>query len=304
MNTIKKEVFGMRQIVSHLWFDKEAEEAAKFYTTVFDHSEIIRKQEFKDTPSGDAQSVSFRLENLTFSAINGGPFFKINPSISIMVSLSEASEVNNLYTKLAEGGQDLMPLDSYPFSERYAWFEDKYGLSWQLTVDENHVEDQRLRVNLLFSDQACGLAEDALNYYLSVFEGSKAGHISHYSEGEAQDKRAQINYSELNIKDQQLVLMDHGAGGDFNFNEGYSLMLLCGSQAEIDYYWDKLSHVPESEQCGWVKDKFGISWQIVPVRLYELIEKSTPKEQERVTQAMLKMKKLDIEALENAKYFE
>ena len=292
----------MRQIVSHLWFDQEAEEAVDFYLSVFTNSKIIRKVVLKDTPSGDALSIDFKLENLSFSAINGGPYFELNPSISIMVALSNADEVDALYKKLSKGGKDLMPLDTYPFSERYAWFEDRFGLTWQVTVDEDHAKEQKLRVNLLFSDQACGKAEAALNYYHDVFEQSEILQVSHYGEGESQDDRARINYSELKVKDQQLVLMDHGAGGDFTFNEAYSLMILCGSQAELDYYWDKLSHVPEAEQCGWVKDQFGVSWQIIPVRMYELLENSSEEEKNRVTQAMLKMKKLDIEALENAKY--
>ena len=292
----------MRQLISALWFDKEAEEAANFYTSIFENSRIIRRETIKDTPIGDSESIDFELENLSFEAFNGGERANFNSSISIMVSMATDKEVDALYAKLSVGGVDLMPLDSYPFSERYAWVQDKYGVTWQIMVDENSAVKQKLKLNLLFSGESCGKAEAALNYYHEVFNQSEIEAISHYSEGEAEDSRAKVNYSELNINKQKLVLMDHGMGGDFNFNEAYSLMILCGSQAEVDYYWDKLSHDSAFEQCGWLKDKFGVHWQIMPVRLYELMKNGSEEEQKRVTQAMLNMKKLDIEALENAMY--
>lgn len=292
----------MQHLISHLWFDQEAEEAVNLYTTVFENSEITSQTVYEDTPSGDALSIEFRLENLYFSAINGGPHFKFNPAISIMVSLPDGPAVDKLYGELAEGGTDLMPLDSYPFSERYAWFADQYGLTWQLMVDSDHAKSEKLRLNLLFSNAVCGKAEEALDFYQEIFEGAEIRAVSKYSEGEAPDERAKINYAELVIGENELVLMDHGAGGDFTFNEAYSLLILCASQAEVDYYWEKLSSDPNAEQCGWLKDKFGVAWQIVPIRMYELMAEGTEEELNRVTQAMLKMKKIDIEALENAKY--
>lgn len=280
----------MRQLISALWFDKEAEEAVNFYTSIFENSRIIGRETFKDTPIGGSESIDFELENLSFEAFNGGERADFNSSISIMVSMATDKEVDALYAKLSVGGVDLMPLDSYPFSERYAWVQDKYGVTWQIMVDENSAVKQKLKLNLLFSGESCGKAEAALNYYHEVFNQSEIEAISHYSEGEAEDSRAKVNYSELSINGQKLTLMDHGLGGDFNFNEAYSLMILCGSQAEIDYYWDKLSHDPDFEQCGWLKDQFGVHWQIMPVRLYELMKNGSEEEQKRVTQAMLNMK--------------
>lgn len=292
----------MQYFVSHLWFDQEAEEAVNFYTSVFPNSEITNKAVIEDTPSGDALSIEFRLENLFFSAINGGPHFKFNPSISIMVSLPDGQAVDELYEILSPGGHDLMPLDSYPFSERYAWIADKYGLTWQLMVNPELAESSKLRLNLLFSDEMCGQAGAALEFYQFIFDDSEVTVNSRYAEGEAQDDRAKINYSELHLNDVELVLMDHGMGGDFNFNEAFSLMILCASQVEVDYYWDKLSHVPEAEQCGWLKDQFGISWQVVPIGMYELMAEGTDEEIKNVTQAMLQMKKIDLAELEAAKH--
>lgn len=86
----------------------------------------------------------------------------------------------------------------------------------------------------------------------------------------------------------------------FNFNEATSLMVICRDQAEIDYFWEKLSAHPEAEQCGWLKDKFGVSWQIVPFRMDEMMNKGTPEQIERVTKAFLIMKKFDLKELEKA----
>ncbi len=149
-----------QKIVPHLWYDKEAKEAAEFYVSIFSDSKITNITTLRDTPSGDTDIVSFELAGQPFMAISAGPFFKFNESISFMV--------------------------------------------------------------------------------------------------------------------------------------------YCETQDEIDYYWEKLSAVPESEQCGWLKDKFGLSWQIVPVQMDEMLQNGTEDQVARVTQAFLPMKKLDIAALKKA----
>ncbi|MEL1135756.1 VOC family protein [Desulfitobacterium sp. THU1] len=291
----------MQKIIPHLWFDKEAVEAAQRYVELFEDSGIINITTIPDTPSGDSVMVDFRLAGMRFSAISAGPYFTLNPSISLMVACNDPEEVDRLYDNLSVDGTDLMPLGEYPFSKRYAWIQDKYGLSWQLMLVENKEEHRRIRLNLLFAGEVCGKAEEAIEYYLSVFEGSDQGFVNYYQTGESMDVRTKINYGELNILGSQLIAMDHGFGGEFSFNEAFSLMILCDSQAEIDYYWDKLSFVPEAEQCGWVKDQFGLSWQIVPENMNETLSRGTEEEVKRITEAFLKMKKLDIAVLERAK---
>ncbi|KPU43539.1 3-demethylubiquinone-9 3-methyltransferase [Oxobacter pfennigii] len=291
----------MQKIIPHLWYDKEAVEAVQLYVNLFEDSKIISIDKIPDTPSGDAQTVDFQLAGMRFSAISAGPYFTLNPSISLMVACSSQEEVDRLYDNLSVGGAELMPLGEYPFSKRYAWIQDKYGLGWQLMLVENMSQHQRIRPVLLFAGEVCGKAEEAIDYYLSVFEESSKGYVNYYQAGEPKDGRAKINYSELNIQGNQFVAMDHGFGGDFTFNEAFSLMILCANQAEIDYFWDKLSFVPEAEQCGWVKDQFGLSWQIVPYNMNEIMASGTKEEVKRITEAFLKMKKLDIAALEKAR---
>lgn len=293
----------MQKIIPHLWYDKEAVEAAQWYVSLFEDSKIISSSTIPDTPSGDAQTVDFQLAGMRFSAISAGPYFALNPSISLMVACSNAEEVDRLYASLSADGTELMPLGEYPFSKHYAWIQDKYGLSWQLMLVEKMEEHQRIRPSLLFAEDACGKAEEAINYYLSVFEGSNKGYVNYYQAGEPMDERAKINYSELNIRGSQFIAMDHGFGGDFTFNEAFSFMIPCEDQEEIDYFWDKLSFVPEAEQCGWVKDQFGVSWQIIPENMNDIMTNGTKEEVKRITEAFLQMKKLDIAALEKARLY-
>ncbi|KZL88620.1 VOC family protein [Clostridium magnum] len=291
----------MQKIIPHLWFDKEAVEAAKWYVSLFENSRIINITTIPDTPSGDAELVDFQLANLRFSAISAGPYFTFNPSISLMVACGTIKEVDRLHANLSSGGTELMPLGDYPFSKRYAWVQDRYGLSWQLMLVENMEEHQKIRPSLLFAGDACGKAEDAIDYYISTFEESKKGFINHYAVEEAMDTRAKINYGEVNIWGTEFIVMDHGFGGDFTFNEAFSFMVLCENQEEIDYFWDKLSFVPEDEQCGWIKDQFGVSWQITPASMNEILMKGTKEEIKHVTEAFLKMKKFDLATLEKAR---
>src|SRR5690606_15110882 len=114
----------MQKIVPHLWYDKEAKEAASFYLSLFENSKLLSVNVLENTPSGDAELVSFELAGQQFQAISAGPYFKFNPSISLMVACESEEEVNTLWEALVEGGTELMPLGEYPFSKRYAWVQD------------------------------------------------------------------------------------------------------------------------------------------------------------------------------------
>ncbi len=153
----------------------------------------------------------------------------------------------------------------------------------------------------MFAAEVCGKAEEAIEYYLSVFKQTSKGYINRYAPGEAMDESAKINFAEVTLSGNHVILMDHGARGDFTFNEAFSFVVACENQEEIDYYWDKLSFVPEAEQCGWVKDQFGVSWQIVPENMNDVYMKGSKEEVQRVTEAFLQMKKFDLAALEKAR---
>lgn len=296
-----------QKIVPHLWYDKEAKEAAEFYTSIFPDSKIINVTTIHDTPSGDSDIVSFELWGQKFQAISAGPIFKFNPSISFMVNFDPSREkdarekIDDVWNKLSEGGTALMPLDKYPFSERFGWIQDKYGLTWQLILTNPKGEERPPIVpSFLFVGNQCGKAEEAMNFYLSVFKDAKQGTIVRYPKGMEPDKEGTIMFSDFMLENQWFTAMDSAHEHKFSFNEAVSFMVFCDTQEEIDHYWEQLSKVPEAEQCGWLKDQFGISWQIVPNEMGEMMSKGTPEQLARVTKAFLKMKKFDLEELQKA----
>ncbi len=297
----------MQKIIPHLWYDKEAKQAAEFYISVFGkNSEITNINTIHDTPSGDCDIVSFQLWGYEFMSISAGPFFKPNPSISFMVNFdpsqhSDAKEnIDVMWNKLLEGGKVLMPLQQYPFSECYGWVEDKYGFSWQLILTNPEGEERPIILpSLLFIGDVCGKAQEATDFYLSVFKNAKRGLVAPYPAGMEPDKEGTTMFTDFMLEGQWLAAMDSARMHEFGFNEAISLVVNCDTQEEIDYYWEKLSAVPESEQCGWLKDKYGVSWQITPTEMNTMM-KGSPEQVARVTQAFLQMKKFDLAALRKA----
>lgn len=297
----------MQKIIPHLWFDKEAKEAAEFYISLFPGSKINNITTLHDTPSGDCDIVSFKLCGYSFMAINAGPLLKLNPSISFVVNFDPSQDkdakmrIDIVWNKLMEGGKALMPLDRYPFSERYGWVQDKYGLSWQLILTNPEGENRPIIIpSLMFTGKVCGKAEEASDFYLSVFKKSKRGAIARYPAGMEPDKEGTVMFTDFKLGGQWFAAMDSARMHNFKFNEAISLIVNCDSQEEIDYYWEKLSAVPESEQCGWLKDKYGVSWQVVPKEMNEMMTEGTREQIDRVSQAFLPMKKFDVAKLKEA----
>jgi len=295
----------MQKITPHLWFDKEAREAAEFYTSLFPDSNVTNITTLHDTPSGDSDIVSFELAGQSFMAISAGPLFKFNPSVSFFINFDPSRDkdarnnLDRMWERLSEGGTALMPLDKYPFSERYGWVQDKYGLSWQLILSDPEGEERPFIVpSLMFVGDVAGRAEEAINHYLSVFKNSKMGAIAHYGAGQEPDKEGTVMFADFMLEGQWFAAMDSAHEHNFAFNEAISFLVDCDSQEEIDYYWERLSAVPEAEQCGWLKDKFGLSWQISSSALHEMLTKGTREQVDRVTQTFLPMKKLDVAELQ------
>jgi len=298
----------IKPITPHLWFDKEAKEAAEFYCSIFPDSAIDTVQVLKDTPSGEVDVVHFKLAEMDFQAISAGPYFKLNPAVSFIVNYDPSVDpkakenLDAAWTKLAEGGQVLMPLQEYPFSKHYGWVVDRFGVSWQLILTDPSGEPRPFIIpSLLFVSEGCDQAEAATDFYISIFKNSKRGTLARYPAGQGPNKEGSIMFTDFTLDGKWFTAMDGSTQmHKFGFNEAVSFVIYCETQAEIDYYWEKLSAVPESEQCGWLKDKYGLSWQVVPVRMDEMMSKGTPEQLARVTKAFLAMKKFDLEALERA----
>lgn len=296
----------MKKIIPHLWFDKEAKDAAAFYTSVFPDSRVTYTGVITGTPSGDCDVVSFEVMGTSFQAISAGPVFPLNPAISFLVNFDLARDpaahehIDTIWEKLSEGGRALMPLDAYPFSKRYGWIQDKYGVSWQLMLTDPEGEERPPIIPyFLFTKDKAGKAEEASSYYLSVFKDTKRGTLVRHPAGSEPEKEGTIMFTDFMLAGQWFAAMDSALPHPFTFNEAISLIVECETQEEIDYYWEKLSAVPEAEQCGWVKDAYGVSWQIVPAGV-ERYMTGDVEAVKRATAALLSMKKIDMAALKTA----
>lgn len=272
-----------------LWFDKNAKDAASLYCEVFPNSKIL---------SENPMVCDFELDGQKFMGLNGGPHFKPNPSISFFVLYENTDELKAAWDKLSEGGAVMMGLDKYPWSDYYGWFSDKFGISWQFYLGKlDTVGGQKFTTNLMFTQKVAGRTEEAIHFYTSVFKDSKVEGILKYGPGEG-DSVDNVKHAQFILNNQVFMAMDSSLEHKFTFNEGISIVVTCDTQEEIDYYWNKLTEGGAESQCGWLKDKFGVSWQIVPSVLRELM--GDPQRSQRVVQAFMKMKKFDIQALLDA----
>ena len=297
-----------QRIVPCLWYDRQAEEAANYYVSLFKKSKtgnITRYSkagfEVHGMPEGMVLTVEFEIEGQQLVAFNGRPLFKFNPSISFLIACQTKEEVDALWKQLWEGGSALMEIGAYPHSERYGWMQDRYGLSWQVMFMGNRPITQKITPTLMYVGEQAGKAEAAVNFYASVFHNSKVGDIMRYGAGEEPDKEGTVKHAAFTLERQEFAAMDSALEHKFAFNEAVSLMVYCQNQPEIDYYWEKLLAGGGQESvCGWLKDKFGVSWQVTPMILSKMLLDPDKAKVERVTNAFLQMKKFNIAELQKA----
>ena len=294
----------MQRIVPNLWFDHKAAEAAEFYTSVFPDARIRETihyptdglPDFQKEFAGDVLYVEFEIRGYRLIAINAGPEVTVNPSISLMLNFDPAvdpdagTHLDETWARLSEGGDALMPLDDYGFSSHYGWVKDRYGITWQLMLTHPEGEPRPFIVpSLMFTEKVLNRASEAISYYASVF-GGRVGNVALYPD-DAGPTAGTVMYGDVQILDQWFAAMDSGGvEHGFSFNIGVSLMVECADQAELDGWWSQLSAVPEAEQCGWCQDKFGVSWQLVPANLSELMSKPGAYE------TLMSMKKVEVAA--------
>ena len=298
-----------RKIMPHLWYDHQAEEAARFYTSAFDHSNITKVTRYPDAgnevhgqAAGSVMTVDFELHGQSFSALNGGPHFTFTPNISFYVTCETEEEVDKLWRKFSEGGTALMELGRYDWSAQYGWVQDRYGLTWQIALGKLDGVGQKIVPSLMYVSEH-GQAEEAIHAYTSVFDDSEIVYIHRYGADEAQPEGA-VMHAQFRLNGEVFMAIDTSSEhASSTFNEALSLMVSCKDQAEIDRFWQKLSEGGDEQvkQCGWLKDRFGVSWQVVPTDVMsELMEGDDDAASQRVMNAMLQMKKIDIEALRAA----
>lgn len=297
----------MQNIVPNLWANGNAVEMGDFYAEIFPGASARVTSsyptegllEFQKPLAGQPLVVEVDLGGFAVMIINAGPEFSINPAISITVTFDPREpdsklEQTRLWEALGAGGRVLMPLDQYPFSALYGWVQDKFGMTWQLIeLDGLQVGDEQQSApkfipSLLFGGAAQNKAKEAAEYYTSVLGKPESLSVMSYPAQTGPATAESIMYADFELRRQMFSVMDSGVAQDYSFTEGVSLMVNCPDQAEIDRLWAALSTVPEAEQCGWCKDKFGVSWQIVPANMDELMERPG------AFQKLMEMKKLVI----------
>lgn len=284
---------NIQKITPFLWFDHQAEEAANFYTSVFGNSKIDNITRHNEM----VLVVDFSLGGQKFNAMNAGPRFKFNPSISFFVVCETEAETDSVWQQLSEGGMTMIPLAKQAWSEKYGFLQDRYGVCWQISMGKIEEVGQKFTPSLLFTGPQKGRGEAAVRLYTDLFAGSSITGIQHYAAGE-EGPEGTVKHAQFQLARQTFMVMDNPMDQAFTFNEAISFVVNCGGQEEVDFFWNKLTaDGGEESMCGWLKDKFGVSWQIIPEALPRLLSDPDPAIAQRAMGAMLQMRKIEIEKL-------
>lgn len=276
-------------IYSCLGISGKIAEASDFYIQTFEEGKISHTTPFV---------IQIELSGQKFMLLNEGPSSSPNPSISFMVVSESPEETEKYWNRLIKEGKALMPLDSYDWSPKYGWVEDKYGVSWQLFTGSKADTPQKFSPTLMFTGANAGKASGAIDLYTKLFAHSSIGGILKYSKEDGENPDF-VKHAQFKIKDTTVMAMDSSAAHAFAFNDGVSLVVECETQEEIDKYWSQLTSNGGYEvACGWLTDPYGISWQIIPKDIVKWV--TDPERSQRVMNVMMKMKKLVIADLENA----
>jgi len=247
-----------------LWYDGDAGASADFYCEVFGGTMTA------DTPV----VVNIELFGQKLMLLNGGPQFKKNASVSFMMICETEEEVEKYWSPLSENGMVLMDLGEYPWSKKYGWVQDRFGVTWQIYLGEKQ-SSQKIIPTLMFIHENNGKAMKAMEWYTQVFPNSKIGSVLKYGDGVGDGTHEvpeNVQHAHFEIDGYSFFCMDNSYDHPFDFNEGISVVVMTDSQEETDHLWNSLIKDGGRESwCGWLKDQFGMSWQIVPKKLIQLM---------------------------------
>ncbi len=271
-----------------IWFNHQGKEAAELYCSLLPDTQII---------TDDGLVVNIRSGNEKLMFLNGGPMFTPNPSISFFVYCDSEAEIDRIWAGLSENGKVMMPLDTYPWAKKYGWLADRFQVNWQLIFVDGPRPAQKISPALLFTQENAGKAAEAIEFFTSVFQPSAIHRISRYEAGDG-DIEGHVKQAQFYLGTSLFNAMDSSGPHNFQFTEGVSLVVECDDQATIDYYWERLTDGGAESQCGWLKDRYGISWQIIPKVLFSLM--TDPAKAGKAMAAFMKMVKFDIAELEKA----
>ena len=277
------------KITPCLWFNGDAKEAAALYCSAFSAARITSQSPF-------VTGIEIGGQHITL--LDGGPQYRPNASISFYVGCETIAEFDQIWDALSASGTVVAAPASTPWSDRYGYVTDKFGVAWQLGVQAARDITQKVTPYFMFTGNQYGKAEEAIKLYSTVFKGaSVAGDAVRYGKNDAGEHAGYVRHVEMNLLNQKFMLADV-AEGAVGFTEGVSLTVHCESQEEVDYYWTKLTQGGKESMCGWLKDRFGVSWQIIPTVLTKLM--SDPSKAGKAAKAFMTMRKLDIEQIVQA----
>lgn len=278
----------MPKIIPFVRCEANVAELATYYLDIFPNSKLAEKNDIVVT-------IEIRGQPLGF--INGGPHAKPTPAISFSLRIKEKELCDTLREKLSDGGQVMMPYDSYERSPAYGRCNDKFGVSRQVMRDNRETTATHAMIpSLMFIGANNGKTMEAMNRYTSIFPNSGIDFTRPYGENEFGENPEHLNHAEFKLFGQQFIAMDNGMDHKFQFDDGVSLAVSCDGQEEVDYYREKLIADGGSEvQCGRCKDRYGVSRQIVPIQSQQAIfHAETPEARQYAIQQMMKMKKIVI----------
>jgi predicted 3-demethylubiquinone-9 3-methyltransferase (glyoxalase superfamily) len=280
-----------QKIIPNLWFNGNADEAGAFYSDVLPKTNAAVSARYPDDVpdwqaeyAGKTLVVDVIIDGYQLALINAGGDFRPNPSISFMLNFdpllfgadadAAVAALDATWAGLSNGGHVMMDLGEYSHSKRYGWIEDRYGVSWQLMLTDPEGDPRPFVIpQLMFSGPVQGQARKAAEFYTSLFDDARVGFIAEYPEPTGPAAAGEVVFGEFQLAGQSFAMMDSAAEQPYPFTYGVSLEVRCTDQAEIDRFWEALSAVPEAEQCGWLADRFGVSWQIVPANFGDLMER-------------------------------
>lgn len=278
-----------KEITPCLWFNNQANEAATLYCSAFKQSKITSQ-----SPIVTEIDVSGKK----FILLDGGPQYKPSPSISFYYVCETQQEFDTAWDALAREGKVLVPKGKNAWSDNYGWIADKFGISWQFVLGKISDVGQKITPSLMFSGKQYGRADEAIEHYTSVFKNASTEKILRYGANELPDKEGKVKHARISVNGQKILIHESAANHNFNFTEGVSLTVYCETQDEIDYYWTRLTERGEESMCGWLKDRFGVSWQIIPTMLGKIM--SDPAKAGKAAKAFMSMRKLNIEQIVQA----
>jgi len=272
-----------------LWFNNQAKEAAALYCSVFSNCKITSQSPIVTGIDVSGHSITL---------LDGGPMYSPNPSISFFYICEKPEEFDRIWKAFSKEGTVMMPADKYPWSEKYGWITDTYGISWQLAVGKLSDVGQKITPCLMFTGKQYGRVDEAIAHYSSIFKNAKVEGILRYGPDELPEQEGKVKHAQIALGNQKFMLMESAGAHDFNFSEGVSLTIHCETQEEIDYNWEKLTEGGEESMCGWLKDRFGVSWQVIPTMLSKIM--GDPAKAGKAAQAFMAMRKLNIEQIVQA----